>query len=388
MDKILSIFKSITKIPHCSGKTEKLRDWLIDFIKKSGYKVEVDKAGNIRAFNKPSKICFQAHYDMVCVGNAPDIEIIQKDGFLMAKNSTLGADNGIGVAIMLYFMQKYDNLEFLFTNDEEIGLIGAFNLELNINSPYLLNLDAEEDRFILIGAAGGEDLEITYPIKKIKKKGSVAELEIKSKGGHSGVDIENTPNAIKELIKRVDDVISLKGGEKRNSIPAIAMAKFLLEGDDEFEVIENDYLEFLKLLPHGVLEYDFKYKVVSKSVNLAIVDNEKIELSFRANSNEKLNEVKEYLKLKIGDIPHKFSGFYPAWAPEVNELSKMLQKVTNAEFKVIHAGLECGVLSNKLGVKIASYGPNIYNPHSIYEKVEIKSIERVVRSLEKLLTNF
>ena len=116
MNEILSIFKEITKIPHCSGKTEKLKEWIIEFAKSCGYKTEIDKAGNIRAYNKPSKLCLQAHYDMVCVGDAPNIKIVEEDGFLKALNSSLGADNGIGVAIMLSLMKKYDNLEFLFSN--------------------------------------------------------------------------------------------------------------------------------------------------------------------------------------------------------------------------------------------------------------------------------
>ncbi len=387
MTEILSIFKSITKIPHCSGETCKLREWIIEFAEKCGYKTETDRAGNVRAFNQSAKLCLQAHYDMVCVGDAPKIEVFEENGFLQARNSSLGADNGIAVAMMLKLMKKYDNLEFLFTNDEEIGLVGAFNLELKVEAPYMLNLDAEDDRYVLIGCAGGEDVEIEYPIKRVLKKGSIGEVEVKNlEGGHSGVDIDkNIPNAIKELLKRVENVIDLSGGEKRNSIPSSARAKMLFSGEEEIEVIDNDYLEFLKSLPHGVLEYDFKFKVVSKSVNLALVDNEKIELSFRANSNEKLEEVKDYLKKKIGDIPHKFHGFYPAWSPEINELSEKLKNITGTEYEVIHAGLECGVLSEKLGVKITSYGPNIYHPHSIHEKVEIASIQKVYENIEKLI---
>jgi len=387
--KVLDIFTQITKIPHCSGNTQKLKNFIIDWIKSSGYKYEIDKAGNILAFKDFPILALQSHYDMVCVGDAPNIEIIEENGWLRAKNSSLGADNGIGVAIMLYLMKKYDNLEFLFTNDEEIGLIGAFNLDLKIKSKYLLNLDSEDEN-IYIGCAGGVDVQVVYPVEYERCRGYLAEVSVNNlPGGHSGVDIDkDIPNAIVELINRVKNICEISGGERRNSIPANAKAKvcFLSKTGKEIEIIKNDYLEFLKKLPHGVMEYDFQFQVVSKSVNLALIDNEKIILSLRANSNEKLNELKEYVKQKCVGAEIKFEGEYPAWKPEVSKLAEILKELMKTEYKVIHAGLECAVLKNKYkNVSMASIGPIIENPHSIRERVKLESVEKIVNVVENLI---
>ena len=386
--KVLKYFEKITKIPHCSKDTEKLKNFLINFAKSQGFEVLSDKAGNVLATTNNPKICFQAHIDMVCVGDAPKIEIVEEDGWIKAKNSSLGADNGIGVAIMMYLMEKYKNTEFLFTNDEEIGLIGAINLDLKIKSPYLLNLDSENDEEILIGCAGGVDVEIKYPLKKEKIKGSLGKVSIENlPGGHSGVDIDkNIPNAIVELIHKVDTLAWIKGGERRNSIPANAYALEVFEGNEEIEIFDKNYLAFLKKLPHGVLEYDFEYKLPKKSINFALVENENIVLSARANSNEDLKEVKEYIRLKTMGCDIEFKDEYPAWKPEKNELALKLQEITNAKLSVIHAGLECAILKEKFpNIKMASYGPLIENPHSIRERVKIDSIKKVLKAVEKLI---
>jgi len=386
--KVLDYFTKISKIPHCSENTERLREFLIDFARKEGFEPIADTAGNILITSQKPKLCFQSHIDMVCVGKAPNIEIVEKDGWLQAKNSSLGADNGIGVAIMMYLMQKHKDLEYLFTNDEEIGLVGAKNLELKIKAPLLLNLDSENDKEILIGCAGGVDVEIKYPLKKEKIKGSLGKISIEGlPGGHSGVDIDkNIPNAIIELINKIEKISYIKGGERRNSIPSSAFALEVFEGDKEIEIYSRDYLEFLRKIPHGVLEYDFEFKIPSKSVNFALIEENKIILSARANSNEKLQEIKEYLKMKSANCKIEFKDEYPTWNPEKNELSLKLQEITGAKLSVIHAGLECAILKEKFPeVKMASYGPVIENPHSVRERVNIASIEKVLVSIEKLI---
>jgi dipeptidase D len=386
LEEILGIFEKITKIPHCSGNTGELRDFIVSWAKNFGYEVMVDKAGNILATCEKPKICLQSHYDMVCVGSAPDIEIVKDGEWLRAKNSSLGADNGIGVAIMLYLLSKKENIEALFTNDEEIGLVGAFNLDLEIKSEYLLNLDSEDEN-IYIGSAGGVDCKIIYPKSTKKVYGVKGELKVdKLPGGHSGVDIDkNIPNAIVEILKRVNSTAYIKGGERRNSIPVSAVSVEIFEGSEEFEVYDDKYIHFLKELPHGVMEYDFKYKVPSKSINFALIDGFEVILSARANSNEKLQELKEYIKSKAKEAEVVFEGEYPAWAPEENELVKKFQKITKKELKVIHAGLECGILKNKLCVEVASFGPIIENPHSVRERVNVKSIERVAKWIDELI---
>ncbi len=388
LKEVLENFIKITKIPHCSGDTKELREFLSNYAKNLGYEVETDEAGNLVAGKKNPKICFQAHMDMVCVGDAPKIEVIEEEGYLKAKNSSLGADNGIGIAIMMYLMKKYDDLEFLFTNDEEIGLIGAKNLELEIKSKYLLNLDSEDDEVILIGCAGGVDVKVKYPLKKEKTKGTLGKISVENlPGGHSGVDIDkHIPNAIIELLFKVENLAFIKGGERRNSIPVNAAALEVFEGNDDVEIYDGEYLKFLRKLPHGVLEYDFEFKLPSKSINFALIEEENIVLSARANSNEKLEEVKEYIKIKTLGCEVEFEDEYPAWESEKSDLALKLQKITGNKLEVIHAGLECGILKEKFpDVSMASYGPNIKNPHSIREKVEIKSIQKIIENIQKLL---
>ncbi len=386
--KVLEYFKKITKIPHCSGDTEKLRKFLVEYAKSKGFEPLCDEAGNILISPKNPKICLQAHIDMVCVGNAPDIEIIEENGWLKAKNSSLGADNSIGVAMMIYFMEKYKSIEYLFTNDEEIGLIGAKNLKLKIQSPYLLNLDSENDKEILIGCAGGVDIKIKFPLKKEKIKGILGKVSVENlPGGHSGVDIDkNIPNAIIELIHKIDSLAFIKGGERTNSIPSNAYALEVFEGKEEIEIYDNEYLKFLRKIPHGVLEYDFEFKIPKKSVNFAMIEENNIILSARANSKEGLQELKEYIKMKTLGCEICFENEYPAWQKEKSPFAIKLQKISKAKLNIIHAGLECAVLKEKFPkVAMASFGPLIENPHSIRERVNINSIKNVIETVERLI---
>jgi dipeptidase D len=396
---ILEYFKQITKIPRCSGNTEKMKEFLVSFCKSKGYKVKTDMYGNILATSPNPKVCFQAHYDMVCIGDYHNIEIIEENGFLKAKNSTLGADNGIGIAIMMDLMDKYKNLEFLFTNDEEIGLIGAMNLDLNPKAKKLINLDSEDEN-IYIGCAGGFDIEIKIPTKKKPYFGEVYSIKVDNlPGGHSGVDIDkNYPNGIKEVVKLLKDnytLLSIKGGERRNSIPRECEALVISDSKLKYpqittkgKIILNSKLliKLLKALPHGILGYDKEYNVVNKSINLAIVNNKKIILSARANSKELMNDLKTELKnfLDLVEVEYIFIDEYPAWKPIKSNLAITYQKISNKPLKVIHAGLEPAILGDKFEEMI-SIGPNIYEPHSLRERVEIESIYKIQKEIIEFL---
>jgi len=397
MKMILEYFKQITKIPRCSGDTEKMKDFLVQYCKNAGYTTKTDMYGNILATSESPKVCLQAHYDMVCIGS--EIEIIEEDGYLKAKNSTLGADNGIGIAIMMELMTKYKDLEFLFTNDEEIGLIGAMNLNLKPKAKKLINLDSEDEN-IYIGCAGGFDVEITIPTKKKPYFREVYEIEISDlPGGHSGVDIDkNYPNAIKEMIKNLKDnytILSFKAGERRNSIPRSAKVSFISDKKLDFKkvtkkgkTIQNSkkLIKLLKAIHHGILGYDKEFEVVNKSLNLAIVNDEKIILSARVNSNELMEELKEEIKnlLELAEVEFIFIDEYPAWKPVKSELALNYQKISNKNLKVIHAGLEPAILGDYFEEMI-SVGPNIYEPHSVRERVEIESIYKVYGEIEEFL---
>ncbi len=419
--QILEIFKKIASIPHCSKDTKKLQKFIVDFAKNNGFVAEIDSAGNILCYKNVRKVCLQSHYDMVCVGKAPDIEVFEKDGYLMAKESSLGADNGIGLALMLYFISKGLEAEYLFTNDEEIGLVGAKELELELKAKYMLNLDSEEIGSIFVGCAGGVDIFASKISEKEKiSKKRVYEIKTTSfPGGHSGVDIDKEiPNAIKVLATYLSDIedyqlILFKGGERINSIPSFATAliasnKVPFKNDfitikrkdlkQQFAIKDGEKIvKFLSGFAHGVRECDFNLKIPKTSINLAIVNlNIKemdISLSARSMDNEKLAKIEKETKNLLESLSFSVEskGKYPAWKPKIGDFSKKVFNIykkyfKNVTFKAIHAGLESAILSKKFPhLEIVSIGPNIQNPHSIHERVEINSVEIFVKIVEEIL---
>ena len=273
------------------------------------------------------------------------------------------------------------------------------NLEVKPKAKKLINLDSEDEN-IYIGCAGGFDVEITIPTKRKPYFGEVYQIKIDNlPGGHSGVDIDkNYPNAIKEVTKQLKDnwtLLSIKGGERRNSIPRSCEALVISESKLNFEkittkgkIIQNSstIIKLLKTLHHGILGYDKEFEVISESMNLAIVNDNKIILSFRANSNEELKKLKDEIKhlLEFIECEYIIVDEYPAWKPVKSELAKKYQKISNKNLKVIHAGLEPAILGDFFEEMI-SVGPNIYEPHSLRERVEIESIFKVYEEIEKFL---
>nr|MBP3724845.1 M28 family peptidase [Campylobacter sp.] len=417
--QILEYFSKICAIPHCSLETTKLKDFLIEFAKSQNYKVNVDKFGNIHAYKGDPKICLQAHYDMVCVGSAPNLEIFYEKGFIKAKNSSLGADNGIGVAICMDMMDKFDDLEILWTNDEEVGLIGANNFKGKIKSPNLLNLDSEDENEVIIGCAGGEIYKTEFEIQTKIQTANVYKISVSGlRGGHSGIEIiKNIPNAIKVLCEFMAEnkckIINISGGERDNSIPTAAKAlvvskkelkpnkfvKVVNLGTQKVKIIKNskNILNFINAFSQGIRSYDEEFNMVKESINLAIVsqDNQKVQITMyaRAMDQEGLEKLKLQTKTLSLATKAKFSSSQRAlaWEPVKSDfaifvLEKMRELNPNAQIKTIHAGLECGVLCAKnSSLGACSIGPNIYSPHSIHEKCEIASIEKISQIVENII---
>ena len=416
-NKIIDYFLEITKIPHCSKNTDKLLEFIKEFAINRGYIVEIDKAKNILVKKGKPKLALQAHYDMVCIGKAPEIETYIKDGWMYAKNSSLGADNGIAIAMMMVLIDRNYELEFLFTSDEEIGLIGASNLELILDSKYMLNIDFEDEAEVCIGCAGGIDLLAFGELEVANRLDFIYEVSVSGLvGGHSGIDIDkDIPNAIKVLgnfLANRDIVLnSFYGGERRNSIPtsakAIISSTEQLKSDgviniksikSNFDFYNGDkFIKLINSFPHGVDRYNKKLNIPDTSINLAIVKMENakvfIETSARALSLDGLSDIcnKNIKLFKEYGFEVEEKDKYPAWKPEINDFSKivntsMLNIFGKSEYKAIHAGLECGVISKKYpNIKIASIGPNIRYPHSTREKIEIESIIKTFKVLETVI---
>lgn len=418
MQNVIENFKNLCKVPHCSYKTEQMKEFLSSYAKDKGFKVSIDKAGNIHAIKGNPKICLQSHYDMVCMGEAPKVEVYEENGFLRAKNSSLGADNGIGIAIMMSAMTEFENLECLFTNDEEVGLMGVNSLEHTLSSKMLLNLDHESDDEIMIGCAGGVDIEAELSFSTLKARGKIYELQAQNfKGGHSGINIvRNEKSSIKEMAKFIKEnkgeIISFEGGERINSIPKHAKAlvhfKNEIKGNEwikcefkeegEFEICDQNekLLNTINAFAHGVRAYDEKLGIVQTSINLATLKMEnqqiKLELFARSNVLDGLKQIEfETLEFfKAFDYKVRSFNFYPPWESKANALSdkvlKALKKVSpKARVSAIHAGLECGIIEKKQELLCASIGPNIHNPHSTDEHCEIASVEKISRVVFEVL---
>ena len=246
--KVLSIFKEITKVPRESGHEEKIIAFLQDFARSHSLECHTDKIGNVLIIKEAAKgyenvptIVLQSHSDMVCEKNAgvdhdftkDPIKFVIEDGWMIAKDTTLGADDGIGCASELALLESdlpTGRLECLFTVSEETGLDGAFALEPDfISGKVLINLDSEDEGELFVGCAGGLDTTaiFNYWTEDIPQDYKLLSLRIfGGQGGHSGDDIEKgRSNAVQILARflytqlhRNFQLIELEGGNKRNAI--------------------------------------------------------------------------------------------------------------------------------------------------------------------------
>jgi len=423
--RVIELFKIITKIPRCSGTHQPFIDYLQSFATQNSYICKVDSANNILCYKASSNptLCLQSHYDIVCLKDGTIPEIIEEDGYLKAKNSTLGADNGIGCAYMLALMEDGVNCEFLFTCDEEIGLIGANDIDLELKAKYMLNLDSEAESEICIGCAGGIDIFGTNSkseyIQNTQNK-DLYEITIDNlDGGHSGVDIDkNVPNALKLLIQTIQeanaDLLDLNGGERINAIPKYAKAIIasnttpiashknmtitkVATPSEHYKKLDENIVNFIYTFANGVRGYDKDIEVVLSSINLAIVEHSidgiKISLSARSMDNQQLEILKnETIKaLEIFGFEVTTMGKYPAWKPETSDFTAMVhdiykQHISDVTLNAIHAGLECAIFKDKFpNIEVCSIGPNIHFPHSFREKCEIKSVDKLYQIVKDIV---
>ena len=422
MSSIIKHFQTLTQIPHCSKEAELLLDYLVTFAKEREYEVEVDEVKNIFIFKGKTNLCLQAHYDMVCMGKAPQIETYIEDGWMKAKKSSLGADNGMAIAMMMQLMDEGIELEFLLTSDEEIGLIGANEVAFDLKSKYMLNLDSEDEAEVYIGCAGGADITANKKDIYVEGEGACYEVAIKGlDGGHSGVDIDKgIPSAIKLLGEylfknNITQLASIYAGERRNSIPANAVAivrseeELLNSGDvtvrklNERPLILSEGQKIIDLIynfKHGVRAENRELGIPDVSINLAIINADEkggidIETSARAMDVKSLDiltkETEEFFESY--DFTVLVEDKYPAWKPDVSEFTNLVSKEMKDVFgktkmMAIHAGLECGVIAEKYPqMKFASIGPTIRYPHSTREKVKLDSVEKTFEVLQNIIKN-
>ena len=421
MSVIIEHFKTLTQIPHCSKEAELLLNFLVSFAKDRNYDVEVDEVKNIFISKGTPKLCLQAHYDMVCMGKAPQIETYIEEGWMKAKDSSLGADNGMAIAMMMRLMDEGKDLEFLLTSDEEIGLIGANKVAFDLKSKTMLNLDSEDEAEVYIGCAGGADITASKSDAYVDGKGDCYEIAVKGLvGGHSGVDIDKgIPSAIKVLGEylfnnNITQLASIYAGERRNSIPANAVAivrsEVVLSDDGDVKVRKlnekplifkegQKMIDLIHSFKHGVRAQNETLGIPDVSINLAIITSDEkggllIETSARAMDADALETLTEETRMffKSYGFEVAVEDKYPAWKPDVSEFTNLVSKEMEAVFgttkmMAIHAGLECGVIAEKYPqMKFASIGPTIRYPHSSREKVKLDSVEKTFQVLQGIIS--
>ena len=287
-------FYNISKIPRCSKDEVRVRDYIVNLAKSNALEYKIDSIGNLvvkksarQGFENKAPIALQSHLDMVCEKNehvkhdfSNDPIILKKEGdWIKAVGTTLGADNGIGVAAALALMESdelnHGPLEFLFTLDEETGLTGAISLSPDmVESRILINLDSEEEGVIYNGCAGGKYVELLFKHETEKVPAGFMPFSIKLTGltgGHSGLNIhEGRGNAIKllnrfiwtELSQLEVKIASFEGGNKHNAIPREANA-IVFVPNDKIVMLNNIIKEYNKIL-------NDEHKPIDSNINISV----------------------------------------------------------------------------------------------------------------------
>lgn len=435
-------FSALNEIPRPSKKEEKVIAFIKNFGENLKLETRVDSVGNV-IIKKPATsgmedrkaIVLQSHLDMVCQKNSDvnfdfDTQGIQMevDGdWVKAKGTTLGADNGLGVASIMSILESSDiphpTLEALFTIDEETGMTGALGLQAGeLSGEILLNLDTEEDDEIDIGCAGGVDVTATQKYNVEPYKGQIVRINIKGlQGGHSGMDIHKGFGNANVVLGRLlylgvgdqqIELISIDGGGLRNAIPREANAVFSVRH-------ATDFIEKSLVLKNAILE---EFSSVEKDLNIQIehfstsdkaiseIDSRKLILALKATHNgvyrmspdvadlvESSNNIAR-VELKDGEVKilclsrssvestkdavaeqlkstfelagmHvEFSGSYPGWKPKPDsEIVQLLEKIYIEKF-----GDQPHVVACHAGLECGIIGAN-------YPKMEMVSFGPTIR---------
>ena len=398
-------FYSLTQIPRPSGKKEKIGQFLVEFGKSLGLETLQDEIGN-ELVRKPATpgmedrqtVVLQSHMDMVPQKNSNVDHDFEKDPieafvdgeWVRANSTTLGADNGIGVAAAMSILQSTDiphpAVEMFITVEEETGMFGAFGLQPDfLKGDILINMDSEDEGELYVGCAGGLDANITFRYSEVEvPEGDVAyKLSLTGlKGGHSGVDINlQRANANKLMFRFLKTAVAelearlccIEGGNLRNAIPREAfsvitvpkgneddllnaVAEFEALFTDEFsgveegisfkaeptdrikglmpEEIQDDLINAITACPNGVYRFIPEVpEVVETSNNVAIVksDGEKVEVKclIRSSVESRKEELASMIEsaFSLAGAKVEFSGAYPGWKPNLD--SPILKKMIN-----------------------------------------------------------
>jgi dipeptidase D len=462
-------FSDLNAVPRPSKKEERVIKFIQELGAKLGLDTYTDAAGNV-IIRKPATagmedrqtVIIQSHLDMVHQKNADTnfdfdtqgIEMYVDGDWVRARGTTLGADNGMGVAAIMSVLSSTDvahpAIEALFTIDEETGMTGAKELEKGIlKGTILLNLDTEDDDEFSIGCAGGIDTntKYTYTTEAIITGNQTYTITVNGlNGGHSGVQINEELGNANKIMNRLMygseeynlQIVDINGGSLRNAIPRESFAtiavnpSYLKELEERIQAIKAEYnIQDSKLsiqvevttqvseamslsdtkkvttalyaVHNGVFKFSRAIEgLVETSSSLARVIVKEGEFITQSLQRSSLESGKYDVAYTVAAPFHLMGcevvqqGDYPGWAPNPTSaildilVAKYKELFNNEEPKVmaIHAGLECGLLGERVpGLDMISFGPTIKGAHSPDERCGIKSTAKFWMFLKEILAN-
>ncbi len=450
---ILERFISITKVPRPSGHLDKIQDFLVGFAKERDIECTVDDHGNIlmRRPGNTGYVALQGHQDMVASkvpGKTFDfteqpIDVLIEGNRITADGTTLGADNGVGIAMMLNALESEDlkdvSLECLFTTDEEIGLLGAKGLKEDVlSSRYLINLDMENENKITIGCAGAANIVARFNNDGIVSDGPWWELKVTGLlSGHSSMAGFGRANAIRlasGFLSRLSNVklSSIDGGTFNNVIPMECDVIFSTTDTFQYSKLEmykeeiaeryhdtdpgitmelrpvdgsrhalgtvatNGIISSLNGCPNDLFEKGDAGTLASS--NLGIVrTGECIEVTsmMRGATDELIdrysNEIASTFRKNGADVT--IDRMFPPWhEPEGSDLQRISTETYKEMFgrmpviEITHGGLECGIIRNRCpSIQAIAVGPDMVGMHTPDETLDIDSLRRMERFVFELV---
>ena len=464
---VFGYFEQLCAIPHGSGNTKMISDYLVNFAKKHGIRYIQDELNNVLLFadgtcgyEDHAPVILQGHMDMVCEKDADcpidmereGLDITHDGEYIFANGTTLGGDDGVAVAFALALLADptiaHPPIEVIITVDEEVGMEGATGVDLSmLKGRTMINLDCENEGVFTVSCAGGARGTITLPLQRRAVYGPCVKLTVEGlQGGHSGVEIhKNLGNANKimgEFLSRVQKLMPLcitdiTGGAKDNAIPRscqvtlVAMGSHIerindvaaqlqeevratfdepearIYGDDVDALGGNalstqdsaKVIALLRSAPNGVQSWSQDIEgLVQTSLNLGVVrlaDALRMTFAVRSSVNQEKRELLAQLQelAKLFDAQYSEMGDYPAWEfKKDSHLRDTMVRVFERMYgkspvvEAIHAGLECGILSDKLpGLDCVAIGPDMQDIHTSRERLHIASTRRSWEFLLEIL---
>lgn len=469
-ENVFYYFEEIANIPHGSRNTKQISDYLVNFANERNLEHYQDELNNVVIIKEASEgyenaepVIIQGHMDMVCEkenGSKIDfekdgLELYVDDGFVKAKDTTLGGDDGIAVAYALALLDskelKHPRLEVVITVDEEIGMLGAVDIDLSmLKGHIMLNIDSDVEGEFLTSCAGGMSINSSIPVTRTAQTGLETIITLTGlDGGHSGAEIHKEHGNANILMGRILEnifnelpfgILDFNGGLKDNAIPRESTVALLIPEEAREDVTRivnatakelaaelsvadpatridlsfgnvteknvldyasvNKIILYLRTVPNGVINMSQVIPgLVETSLNLGVLELKDNELSTLTSIRSSVATRKEDIKRRVMNIIEMLGGEceaegeYPAW--EYNDHSTLRPQVVKVykelfgqepKLTAIHAGLECGILSDKIpDLDCVSFGPTNYDIHTPKERLSISSTEKYWNFLVKFL---